>query len=77
VLKQGYKGDLNIIDYDKMRLHAPHVVSDLPAGGRRFMQKADGYVATVLSGKVTYRDGEATAMLPGRLIRGAQAAPTN
>ena len=56
---------------------APHVVSDLPAGGRRFMQKADGYVATVLNGQVTYRGGEATKALPGRLIRGAQAAPAN
>ena len=77
ILKPGYKGDLNVIDYDNMRLHAPHVVSDLPAGGRRFMQKADGYIATVLNGQVTYRGGEATKALPGRLIRGAQAAPTN
>jgi N-acyl-D-aspartate/D-glutamate deacylase len=75
ILRPGYKGDLNVIDYDHMRLHAPHVVHDLPAGGRRFMQKADGYVATVLNGQVTYRGGEATKALPGRLIRGAQAAP--
>jgi N-acyl-D-aspartate/D-glutamate deacylase len=75
LLKPGYKGDLNVIDYEKLKLHAPHVVSDLPAGGRRFMQKADGYVATVVSGQVTYRDGEATSALPGRLIRGARAAP--
>ncbi|HVG52494.1 MAG TPA: amidohydrolase family protein [Xanthobacteraceae bacterium] len=77
ILKPGYKGDLNVIDYDNMRLHLPHVVSDLPAGGRRFMQKAEGYVATVLNGQVTYRGGEATKALPGRLIRGAQAAPAN
>jgi N-acyl-D-aspartate/D-glutamate deacylase len=74
-LRPGYKGDLNVIDYDRMRLHSPQVVADLPAGGRRFMQKADGYVATVLSGEITYRDGEATKALPGRLVRGAQAAP--
>jgi N-acyl-D-aspartate/D-glutamate deacylase len=60
-----------------LRLHAPHVTYDLPAGGRRFMQKADGYVATVLSGQVTYRNGEATHALPGRLIRGARAGPVN
>ena len=75
LLRPGYKGDLNVIDYDNMRLHAPHVVSDLPAGGRRFMQKADGYIAAVLNGQVTYRSGEATKALPGRLIRGAQMAP--
>jgi N-acyl-D-aspartate/D-glutamate deacylase len=75
LVKPGYKGDLNVIDYDHLRLHPPHVVSDLPAGGRRFMQKADGYVATVLNGQVTYRGGKPTRALPGRLIRGAQAAP--
>jgi N-acyl-D-amino-acid deacylase len=74
-LRPGYKGDLNVIDYDGLRLHPPHVVSDLPAGGRRFMQKADGYVATVVNGQVTYRGGKATGALPGRLVRGAQAAP--
>jgi N-acyl-D-aspartate/D-glutamate deacylase len=77
LIKPGYKGDLNVIDYDGLRLHAPHVVADLPAGGRRFMQKADGYIATILSGQVTYLNGEATEALPGRLIRGAQASPMN
>jgi N-acyl-D-aspartate/D-glutamate deacylase len=75
LLKPGYKGDLNVIDYSNMRLHPPHVLNDLPAGGRRFMQQADGYVATVLNGEVTYRDGVATNALPGRLIRGTRAAP--
>ncbi|MGZ3408854.1 MAG: N-acyl-D-amino-acid deacylase family protein [Xanthobacteraceae bacterium] len=75
LLQPGYKADLNVIDYDHLRLRPPHVVHDLPAGGRRFMQKADGYVATVLNGQVTYRAGEWTAALPGRLIRGTQAAP--
>jgi len=76
LLKPGYKGDLNVIDYDHMRLYPPQVIADLPAGGRRFMQKADGYVATVLSGEVTYREGQATKALPGRLVRGTQAAPS-
>ena len=71
----GYKGDLNVIDYDHLRLHPPHVQSDLPAGGRRLMQKADGYAATVVSGVVTYRHGEPSGALPGRLIRGTRAAP--
>jgi N-acyl-D-aspartate/D-glutamate deacylase len=70
----GMKADLNVIDHGRLRLHAPKVVYDLPAGGRRLMQGADGYVATVLSGAVVSREGVATGALPGRLIRGAQAA---
>ena len=77
LLKPGYKGDLNVIDYGGLRLHPPHVVYDLPAGGRRLMQRADGYSATIVSGQITYRNGEATTALPGRLIRGARAAPAN
>jgi N-acyl-D-amino-acid deacylase len=71
----GYLADVNVIDYDRLKLHAPHVVRDLPAGGRRLMQHADGYVATIKSGAVTYRDGAFTGALPGRLIRGAQQSP--
>ena len=74
-LAPGYMGDLNVIDYERLRLHPPHVVQDLPAGGRRFMQQADGYVATVKNGEVTYRNGEPTSALPGRLI--PAAAPMN
>ncbi len=71
-LKPGYKGDLNIIDFAKLKLHAPKIVNDLPAGGRRLGQSAEGYVATIVSGVVTYQDGVATGALPGKLIRGAQ-----
>jgi N-acyl-D-aspartate/D-glutamate deacylase len=71
----GYRADLNVIDYDRLRLASPEVVHDLPAGGRRLMQRARGYVATVVLGEVTYRDGEPTGALPGRLVRRAQAAP--
>ncbi|MDB5447585.1 MAG: amidohydrolase [Phenylobacterium sp.] len=71
----GYKADLNLIDYDGLGLRAPEVVYDLPAGGRRVVQRADGYVATLLNGQVTYRDGVATGALPGRVVRGPQAAP--
>lgn len=71
----GYRADLNVIDYDRLRLESPEVVHDLPAGGRRLMQRARGYAATVVLGEVTYRDGEPTRALPGRLVRGAQAAP--
>jgi N-acyl-D-aspartate/D-glutamate deacylase len=71
----GYKADLNVIDLDRLRLHVPRVVRDLPANGRRLSQKADGYAATIKAGEVTYRDGVATGALPGRLVRGAQPAP--
>lgn len=68
----GGKADLNVIDYDRLRAHAPEVRYDLPAGGRRLVQRTDGYVATVVSGVVVHRDGEATGALPGRLIRGGR-----
>jgi N-acyl-D-amino-acid deacylase len=68
-LRPGYKADLNVIDFDALRLHSPTVAHDLPAGGRRLRQVADGYVATIVSGVVTYRNGAATGALPGRLVR--------
>jgi len=71
----GYRADLNVIDYDRLTLKAPEVAYDLPAGGRRLIQRAEGYVATIVAGEVTYRDGEPTGALPGRLLRGAQARP--
>ena len=70
----GLKADINIIDYDKLALKPPVVAHDLPAGGRRLMQGAHGYVATLVAGAVTYRDGEPTGALPGRLLRGAGGA---
>ena len=71
----GYRADLNVIDYEGLTLGAPSVAYDLPAGGRRLVQRADGYVATIVAGQVTYRDGQPTGALPGRLLRGARAAP--
>lgn len=72
VVAPGYKADLNIIDYDNVALHDPEMVYDLPAGGKRLIQKADGYVATICAGEVTYENGEHTGALPGRLIRGGR-----
>ncbi|MFO1415268.1 MAG: amidohydrolase family protein [Burkholderiales bacterium] len=69
MLARGYKGDLNVIDMTRLALARPRIVRDLPAGGRRLAQRAEGYVATVVAGEVTYRDGEATGALPGRLVR--------
>jgi N-acyl-D-aspartate/D-glutamate deacylase len=68
------KADLNVIDVEQLALPAPRMKFDLPAGGKRLLQKAQGYRATVLSGVVTYRDGEPTGALPGRLVRGPQQA---
>jgi N-acyl-D-aspartate/D-glutamate deacylase len=73
LIRPGYKADLNVIDYDALTLYRPEVKYDLPGGGRRMIQRADGYAATILSGTVTRRDGEATGCFPGRLIRGEQA----
>ena len=70
VIAPGRKADLNVIDYARLRLRSPQVVYDLPAGGRRLMQQADGYVATILSGEVVRREGVAAGRLPGRLLRG-------
>jgi N-acyl-D-aspartate/D-glutamate deacylase len=75
VIAAGYKADINVIDYDRLRLHPPQVHYDLPMNGRRLMQRIDGYVATIVSGVVTRRDGNATGERPGRLVRGAQADP--
>ncbi len=75
VLAPGYKADVNLIDFDALTLHPPAVEYDLPAGGRRLVQRASGYVATIVSGRVAFRDGEPTGELNGRLVRGAQSAP--
>jgi N-acyl-D-aspartate/D-glutamate deacylase len=75
VVAAGYKADLNLIDFEALTLHAPEMVADLPAGGRRLVQPATGYVATILNGRVTRRHDEATGEFPGRLVRGAQPAP--
>lgn len=72
VIAEGYKADINIIDYAKLRLHDPEMVFDLPAGGKRLVQKADGYTATLCSGVVTYENGVHTGEKPGRLVRGGQ-----
>ena len=72
----GLRADLNVIDYGRLKLKAPQVVYDLPAGGRRLIQRAEGYVATIVAGQTTYRDGDPTGALPGRLLRGAKAAPS-
>jgi N-acyl-D-aspartate/D-glutamate deacylase len=72
----GYKADLNAIDHQRLRLHKPVVTYDLPAGGRRLDQTADGYVATIVAGEIISENGKPTAARPGRLVRGRQPAPS-
>ncbi|MDA4110016.1 N-acyl-D-amino-acid deacylase family protein [Mycolicibacterium holsaticum] len=73
----GYKADLNVIDHAAVHLHRPVIAYDLPAGGRRLDQGADGYVATIVSGEIIAENGVPTAARPGRLIRGRQPEPTS
>jgi len=75
VLAPGYRADVNLIDFESLQARRPEMRHDLPAGGRRLLQRADGYVATVVKGQVTYEAGEPTEALPGRLIRGGRPAP--
>jgi len=76
IIAPGMKADLNVIDFEKLRILAPEMVFDLPADGRRMIQKAEGYRATIVSGVITFENGESTGEMPGHLIRGPQAAPT-
>ena len=75
VIAPGYVADLNLIDYDGLKLHQPEMVYDLPAGGKRLIQKADGYRCTIKSGVVTFENGIPTGERPGHLLRGPQAQP--
>jgi N-acyl-D-amino-acid deacylase len=75
VLAPGMKADVNLIDMDRLTLRPPHIVHDLPAGGRRLVQEAEGYLATIQSGAVTFEEGAHTGALPGKLIRGRQKGP--
>jgi N-acyl-D-amino-acid deacylase len=68
-LQPGKRADVNLVDLDAITLHAPEMIFDLPAGGRRLVQRADGYRATFVAGQQTYADGEPTGARPGRLVR--------
>jgi N-acyl-D-aspartate/D-glutamate deacylase len=70
VVEVGRRADLNVIDLERLCLKMPELVDDLPGQPERLLQDVDGYVATIVKGEVTYRDGERTAAIPGRLVRG-------
>ncbi len=71
-LEPGMLADVNVIDFDALTLRAPEMTYDLPAGGKRLVQRAEGYRATLKRGEIIYRDGEPTGAMPGQLIRGPQ-----
>ena len=73
LIRTGYKADLNVIDYDRLKLCPPKVAYDLPSGGRRLLQRIEGYDATIVSGTPVQIHGEETGALPGRLVRGAKS----
>ncbi|MBV9118510.1 MAG: amidohydrolase family protein [Acetobacteraceae bacterium] len=70
LLRPGLRADINVIDFDRLSVHAPEVRYDLPSGGRRLVQRTEGYDATIVAGVPTWRGGAATGALPGRLVRG-------
>ena len=75
IIAPGYKADLNIIDYEALKLERPKMIYDLPANGKRLVQEARGYRMIIKDGVVTYENGHHTGALPGRLIRGGQTKP--
>jgi N-acyl-D-aspartate/D-glutamate deacylase len=75
LLAEGMVADLNILDFDQLALRTPHIVADLPAGGSRFLQGANGLEMTVKSGEVIFENGKLTDALPGELLRGQRQDP--
>jgi N-acyl-D-amino-acid deacylase len=71
-LVPGLRADVNLIDHEGLRIHTPHLVNDLPAGGKRLIQGVDGYVATIVAGQTIFENGEHTGALPGRLVRAGE-----
>ena len=76
LIAEGYMADLNVIDLDNIKLNKPWVANDLPAGGKRLLQTAEGYRATIKSGVLTFNDGQFVGATPGGVIRGPRPAQT-
>jgi N-acyl-D-aspartate/D-glutamate deacylase len=77
LIEPGMKADLNVIDFEGLKLTKPEMRYDLPAGGKRLVQKAEGYRYTIVSGEIILEDGTPTGATPGKLVRGAQPAPAS
>ena len=75
LIAPGMRADINLIDWDALCAHRPEIRYDLPAGGKRLVQRASGYVATLVAGEVTHENGKPTGALPGKLVRGPQPGP--
>jgi N-acyl-D-aspartate/D-glutamate deacylase len=75
ILTEGMRADVNVIDHENLRARRPDLAFDLPSGGRRLLQRADGYLHTFVGGVETYAGGDATGSRPGRLVRGRQGQP--
>jgi N-acyl-D-amino-acid deacylase len=74
-LLPGLKADINLIDFDRLASRAPEIVFDFPANGKRFVQRAEGYKHTIVSGEVVFTDGQPTGAMPGKVVRGGRPAP--
>jgi N-acyl-D-aspartate/D-glutamate deacylase len=74
-LEEGKRADVNLIDFEMLSVGVPEMLHDLPANGKRLVQRAAGYRSTIVAGSVVMKDGVPTGELPGRLIRGAQSSP--
>ena len=75
LLQPGYKADFNVIDFDRLSVGSPELIRDLPAGGKRLVQRPIGYTHTFVSGVEVASRGELTGLRPGQLVRGAQLDP--
>lgn len=73
LITEGMIADINVIDFEELRLHRPEAVFDLPAGGRRLVQRAEGYEITIKSGEVIFNNGQHSGALPGKLVRRSNA----
>src|SRR5262249_42858370 len=73
-LATGQRADVNLIDYNRLQVRKPELVHDMPANGRRFVQKVEGYEATIVAGAPIFEHGEHTGAMPGRLIRAGHDA---
>jgi N-acyl-D-aspartate/D-glutamate deacylase len=76
-LAPGLRADINLIDFDGLKLHKPEIVHDMPANGRRFVQRVEGYEATLVAGEPIFERGTATGAMPGKLVRAGRVGASS